>query len=195
MHRTAIVGLVALAGMYSCIQNAADADRADSTAADAPARGDTTPDEWTITDPERQFLRIMADHHAGMAALARTAQERTADSSVRANAQRLAARYAAEGAQVLLLLRRLHRDAHRAMTTPVAEAMNDSLRQTPPAAVGRGFAEAAAAHYRDDLVIIDRYLPSLQHPEVKALAQRLRDEEARELAEVEEITTPPAGRP
>jgi len=181
--------------MYGCVQNAADVARADSTATDAAARGDTTAREWAITDPERQFLRIMADHHAGMAALARTAQERAADSSVRATAQRLAARYAAEGAEVLLLLRRLHDDAHRAMATPVAQAMNDSLRQTPPAAVGRGFAEAAAAHFRADLVVIDRYLPSLRHPEVKALAQRLREEEARELAEVERLTTAPAEPP
>jgi uncharacterized protein (DUF305 family) len=182
--------VAALAVVIGCARSG-DAPRVDSARVDAEARGDSASADSAVVDPDQQLLRIMADHHAGLIALARTAAERAADSTSRGTARRLADRLDGEQAEMLELLRAGYGDPHRAMALPVAKAADDSLRQAAPEEAGRLFRESALSHLQSDLAVIDRYVPSLTREDVATLARRVSAAHERAVAELEPgVATP-----
>ncbi len=184
--------ITAGAGGIAACSSAGDAPGTDSAAGSAAqARADSVTGDWAIDDADQQFLRIMADHEAGMVGLARTAAERASDSLVRTAARDLATRHAAEQAEMLGLLRSTFGDAHSPMAMPAAKAAEDSLRQAPSDEVARAFRESALAHLRGGLVVIDRYAPTLSRAQVREVAERLAPAQKRGAADLEQHVLAP----
>ena len=77
------------------------------------------------------------------------------------------------------------KDPYAPKVTSKGQAMADSLRAQRGPAYDRTFYQQVIAHHREGLTMMDEYLPKLTRPEIKAMAQRMRDVQAREITEFE----------
>ena len=184
--RRAAAALLVILSAAVALACSAEEKTLDLDSSTGAARTDTIAGDWAVDDADQQFLRIMVDNDAGMVGLARAAAERASDTLVRGNARRLADQYAAEQAEILDLLRSTFGDTHRPMAMPAAKAAEDSLRQAPPDEVGRAFGAAALGQLRSGLIVIDRYTPTLQRKEIRALAGRVAAAQRRAAADLEQ---------
>ena len=64
--------------------------------------------------------------------------------------------------------------------------MADSLGKRSGTAYDRAFYQNVIVHHQEGLKMMDEYLPKLTRPELKSMAQRMRDMQAREITQFQQ---------
>jgi uncharacterized protein (DUF305 family) len=188
--RLAIVLLMLMAMLAGCSREDADSALAEDTAtiatvsALATSQADTaqsTPAE----DSDHQFLRDMSNHQQGLIDMAMAAMERAAQEPTRAHAHALHARQQAERDTMVALLLRDYQDQHLPTAAPTQQAQADSLSDAELPDYDATFYRMLIEHHHAGLQLIDRFRPRLTKPALRQLAERLRADHQREIAQVQ----------
>lgn len=135
-------------------------------------------------EPDHEFLRMMSDHHLGLAAMGEDAANRAADASVKSAARKLTTKQAAQRDTMVAMIRRMYDERHDPAIMPQNRAQADSLRQTSGPEVDRYFLRTTIAHHEEGTRMIDRFMPRFTRPEVRQMAERMRAEQQREIQEL-----------
>lgn len=133
---------------------------------------------------DQDFLRMMSDHHKGLIAMAHPTMEgKGATPAVRTDARKLDKVQDAELDTMVTMLEKSFKDPYGPKVTPNNQAMADSLARQTGAAYDRTFYKNVIAHHKEAIGMIDQYLPKLTRPDLKAMAQRMKADQTREIAE------------
>lgn len=176
-----ILALVALATACDSADNAVDEPASDTTSSAAGASASAAGEE----SADIRFLRGMIDHHEGLVLVAQRAQERAQDDSVSATADHLHRTQVEERDSMLALLANGFGVQHtpRALARHVAQA--DSVTGLPIADHDRYFLRAVIAHHREGIAMVDLIASGLRNENVRSMAETLKAEQQREIAELE----------
>lgn len=135
-------------------------------------------------NPDQDFLRMMSDHHKGLIELAHMTKDGKGSTAVvRADASKLDALQDAGLDTMTTMLETSFKDPYQPKIMPQHQAMVDSLRVRTGIAYDRAFFQDVVAHHQEGIKMIDEYLPKLTRPEIKGMAQRMRDMQAREIVD------------
>ena len=137
-------------------------------------------------DPDRDFLRMMGDHHMGLVAMARKSMEsQRGTPGSRADASRLDAKQGTEVEQMRKMLQTTYQDSYEPKVMPTDQAVVDALPEQSGAAYATQFYRGVVAHHRRAIAMIDEYLATAKRPDVKAMAERMRTDQLVEIEEFE----------
>ena len=136
-------------------------------------------------DPDRDFLRMMSDHHKGLIAMAHQAKERSNIGTASSDATKLDTKQDAELDTMVTMLEQDYKDPYAPKIIPDNQAMLDSLTPKQGKAYERTFYENVIKHHREAVAMIDNYLPKAKKPSVKQMAERMRAEQMREIDELQ----------
>lgn len=162
----------------------------DTTAtATATAAGQPTatpaPAQPMTMDANHEFLRKMSDHHRGLIAIVHQAVEQKDAAGVMATAKKLDTEQDAELDTLMITLRQKYNDPYDPQITPEHQAMVDSLKSLSGAAYERAFRRDVIRHHQEAIAMVDAYLPRLTDPSLKAMAERMRADQTREIAQLQ----------
>ena len=136
-------------------------------------------------DSNQVFLRMMSDHHHGLVVMSDSAHPRLQSETAHADATKLGQKQKAEQQRMLSMLSRQYNDSITPMIMPSNQAMMDSVTRTPKGAeADRVYYRQVIAHHREGIHHAEMHLPHLTG-EVKAMAERMRTEQQREIQELE----------
>ena len=137
-------------------------------------------------NPDQNFLRMMSDHHTGMIAMAHpTRNGKGSTDAVRDDAKKIDAAQDAEIATMLGILKKDFKDPYTPMVRRHSQMMTDSLLKQTGSNYDQMFYMNTIMHHREALVMIDQFLPKLTRPDLKAMAQKMKVDQTREIAEFE----------
>ena len=136
-------------------------------------------------NPDQDFLRMMSDHHKGLIAMAHLSAEgeKKGSAGVQADARKLDTKQDAELDSMTTMLEKDFKDAYAPKVTPDNQAMVDQLKGLSGAAYDRAFYENTVKHHQQAVQMVDEFAPKLQRADLKAMAQRMRADQTREIAE------------
>lgn len=135
-------------------------------------------------DADRDFLRMMSDHEAGLVVLARTAQARK-DGAIIPDATTLIAKHNEVLNRLTMLLAKNYSEAFAPKAMPADHAMADALGTKSGKEYERLFYQNVIQHQRDALTIIDTYLPKAKNASIKQMAETMKADRAREIEELQ----------
>ena len=152
----------------------------------------TTPDSGQVVPPaatasgvaqdaDHEFLRMMSDHHEGLVVMGEDAMNRATDDSVRSAAHMLHTKQAADQDTMIMMITRMYSQQHVPRMMPKNAAQADTLRSRQAAEVDRYFLQTTIAHHEEGIAMIDQFMPRLAKPEVRSMAEKMRDEQQREI--------------
>lgn len=151
--------------------------------ATAPA---STADTATMT-PDHRFLRSMSDHHQGLILMVHYVAEDRKSPGVLADARQLDRAQDAELDTMVTMLEKQYRDPYTPTVLPNNQAMLDSLKAIPGTGVAfdTTFLHMVIAHHREGVRMMDRAIPTLTDARVRTMAERMRRDQTREIAQFE----------
>ena len=135
-------------------------------------------------NPDHDFLRMMSDHHKGLTLLAHEAVKRTDAVAVKEDARKMDRKQDAELDTMMTMLSEKYKDDYTPMVMASNQATADSLMKLPGSTYARGFLQAVISHHTDGIRMMDEYLPKLSDPAIKAMAQRMRNDQQKEVAQL-----------
>ena len=152
------------------------------------AMGGMAPMGGVTGDPDRDFLRMMSDHHKGMIAMAHLTIEgrRKGSARVQADAAKLDKTQDAEVETMVTLLEKQYKDAYDPKIMPDNQAMVDQLNSQSGAAYDRAFYQNVVLHHQQALKLIDQSLPKMKDTRIRAMAERMRHDQAREILDFQQ---------
>ena len=133
-------------------------------------------------DPDRDFLRMMSDHHKGLTTMAHGAKE-SGIAQLAADAKKLDAEQDEQLDKMSTMLQSYYQDKYTPKVMPSNQAMIDSLQGKSGTAYERTFYQNVIAHHEAALQMINDYLPKAKQPTVKAMAEKMKAEQVKEIAE------------
>ena len=136
-------------------------------------------------DADQEFMRMMTNHHEGLILMMDPAMEKASSSTAKADAKKLHDKQHQERDSMLAMLRTGYNDEHKATPAASAKQMNDDLQKRSGADYDRTMYAHVVMHHQEALKMIDDFLPRLQNPQLKAMAQKMRTDQAREIADFE----------
>lgn len=203
--RTTLALVAAATGLVACSSSDGGA-RADTAAAGA----ETTPAATTMPadsamagvdhskmaggmggmanmtgDPDRDFLRMMSDHHKGLIHMAHEAMERKDAPRVAADAKKMDAKQDAELEKMQGMLQQRYSDRYEAKVMPDNQKMADDLKPLAGKEYEKTFLHHVVMHHQQAIKMIDSYLPTAKVPELKAMAEKMKAEQTAEIAQLE----------
>ncbi|MEO5511496.1 MAG: DUF305 domain-containing protein [Longimicrobiales bacterium] len=134
-------------------------------------------------DPDRDFLRMMSDHHNGMIEMVHATVERKDVPDILTVAKRIDTSQDAELDQMVTMLENDYKDAYAPMLMPEAKKMADDLARKTGKGYERAFYEHTIMHHEAAIKMVDAYLPKSTKPAVKQMAEKIRLEQSKEIAE------------
>ncbi len=134
-------------------------------------------------DADHDFLRMMADHHKGLIQMAHETIESKDKLAVKSIAERLDAEQDAEMDQMMTMLEKTFKDPYAAKITADNQAMADGLKGKTGKEYDQRFLTNVISHHEQALTMIDAYLPTGKNSEVKAMAQKMKDVQSKEITE------------
>lgn len=134
---------------------------------------------------DREFLRMMSNHHEGLVQMGRQAAQRAQDPQVRGLAQRLADEQAREQQEMLRILREHFRETHQPMVMPENRVQIEQLLRYQGAEYDREFLQLTIHHHNDGMMMIHLMRPRFAHQDVRAMANRMEEQQMREAREME----------
>jgi uncharacterized protein (DUF305 family) len=151
---------------------------------DHSTMGGMTPMGGATGDPDRDFLRMMSEHHKGMIAMAHlTIEEKKGSAATQADAEKLDIAQDAELDSMVTKLEQQFKDAYDPKIMPDNQKMVDELKTQSGAAYDRMFYQHVVHHHQQATQMIDQHLPMLKDPKIKAMAERMKRDQTREIAE------------
>lgn len=136
-------------------------------------------------DPDQAFLRRMLNHHAGLTLISHAAIERAHDEETRNAARYVDLRHDVERDRLRRILREEFGDSTPARVLPEHSVAADSLAILSGGEYDRAFRHWVVAHHREALRMIENALPGLRRFDVRSLAREIRENQLRELTELE----------
>ena len=132
-------------------------------------------------DPNRDFLRMMSDHHKGLSEMSHQAVER--GQSVKADAQRLDKVQDAELDTMVTMLAQQFKDDYTPKVMPSNQPMVDSLKKLSGPALDRAYRALVIQHHQEAIQMMDEYQSKVTDPKVKAMIQRMRADQTKEITD------------
>lgn len=134
-------------------------------------------------DADHDFLRMMTDHHKGLIQMAHETIESKDKLAVKPIAERLDTEQDAEMDQMMTMLEKTFKDPYSPKITLDNQAMADQLKGKTGKAYDQTFLTNVIAHHEQALKMIDAYLPTAKNADVKAMAQKMKDMQSKEITE------------
>jgi uncharacterized protein (DUF305 family) len=134
-------------------------------------------------DAEHEFLRMMVDHHEGLIEMASAAMTKASQSSTQGDAHQLHTKQEEEQQRMLAMIRTQYNDSITPIILPSNRAMIDSLAAKTGASYDTMFYRNVIAHHEEGVLMTDQHLGHLSKPEVRQMAERMKTEQQREIAE------------
>ena len=181
MRKHAYAATAALFALAACAKS--DDATPDSTAAQ-PAGGPpaaTAP----ATVPDQEFLAKMTDHHAGMIEMAQAAMTKASRPATQTDAHNLHTKQQAESDSMVAMIRTDFNGSHTPTVMPENRMMMDSLAAKSGTAYDREFYAQTVRHHQEGIRMIDEYLPRLTNDKVRSMAERMKADQQKEIAEFE----------
>ena len=175
---------------------AVTADTSPAATATPPSTGDTSmagmdhskmaaADRAPAKDADHEFLRMMSDHHQGLIAMMDGAMTRATSADAKSDATKLHHKQQQERDQMVGMIQKMYSESLQPMVMPNNKAMNDSLQAKSGAEYDRDMYQHVVMHHREGIQMIDKFLPRLQNAEVRSMAEKMRTDQTREIAEFE----------
>lgn len=185
-HENLLSAMLLVLMPLACARN--DTQEADSASA-ANASGDSMAAmpgmaNTTAGDANQEFLRMMVDHHQGMLEMADIALKKAGSAAVRAEATRMRAAQRAEQQKMIGMLKAQYNDDKMPMVTPDNASMITMLSGPSGAAFDRQFREHVIMHHEEGIKMSDQLLTRLTNAEVKQMAEKMKADQTREIAEL-----------
>ena len=197
LHRHGLLAILALSvAACSTSEKAADttasapmaAAPADSTAG-APAGGSMAGmDHGSMAmtgDADHDFLRMMSDHHKGLIRMAHMTKDRKDVGSAAADATKLDAAQDKELEHMTTMLEKDFKDPYAPKVMPAHQAMADELKAKTGKEYDRTFYENVIKHHQEAIKMVDEYVPKAKNAMLKQMAEKMKTDQAREIAEFE----------
>lgn len=136
-------------------------------------------------DADQEFLRMMADHHEGFIQMATAAMTKASTPAIQGDAHKMHTKQADEQKQMVAMDQSMYGETLKPMVMPSNKAMMDELQSKTGAEYDRTFYEKVIAHHREGIKMTDDLLPRLTKPDVKQMAERMKADQTKEIAEIE----------
>lgn len=138
-------------------------------------------------DADRDFLRMMSDHHKGLIALAHESMTKggRGTSQSQADAGKIDAKQDRELEQMVKMLEANYQDPYEPKVAPADLAVVQSVEATPGPAYAPAFYRAVVAHHRRAIMMVDEYLPKAKRADVKAMAEQMKKDQLAKIQEFE----------
>ena len=137
-------------------------------------------------DPDHDFLRMMSDHHKGLIALVHMTQGRSGVGTAKADATKLDKAQDAELDQMMTMLEKTYKDPYAPKVVPEHQAMAAALKPMSGKGYERTFYEDIVKHHSEAIPMIDAYLPKAKSASVKAMAEKMKADESREITDFQQ---------
>ena len=134
-------------------------------------------------DADDEFLRMMSDHHEGLIQMASEAMNKSSNTAVQGDAHKLHTKQAEDQKKMVGMAESMYGDKVTPMIMPSNKAMMDSLQAKTGAEYDRAFYSNVIAHHQEGIKMIDDMLPKLTKPDIKQMAERMKSEQQKEIAE------------
>lgn len=136
-------------------------------------------------NPNRDFLRMMSDHHKGLIALVHATFDRQGVSAdVRADARKFDKAQDAELDTMTTMLEQTYKDPYAPKLMPDNKAMNDSVLAKSGPAFDRAFRQEVIMHHEMGIKMMDQYLPKLTDAKLETMVRRMRADQTRDIADL-----------
>lgn len=136
-------------------------------------------------DPDRDFLRMMSDHHKGLILMTHDAMERKDAPRVAPDAKTMDTKQDAELKKMQGMLQQRYSDRYEAKVMPESQKMADGLKPLAGKEYEKSFLRNVVMHHQQALKMVDAYLPTAKVPELKAMAEKMKADQTKEIAELE----------
>jgi len=136
-------------------------------------------------DPDRDFLRMMADHHKGLVLMAHQTLDRKDAPRVAADAKKMDTKQDAEIVKMQGMLQQRYSDRYEPNVMPDNQKMADELKALAGKEYEKTFLHHVVMHHQMAIKMVDAYLPTAKVPEIKAMAEKMQAEQTAEIAELE----------
>lgn len=134
-------------------------------------------------DADRDFLRMMSDHHKGLIAMVHPTMKSKENLSVKGDAASSTKKQDAELEQMISTLDKQYKNPYTPKATPDAQRMVDELKGKSGADYSRTFLKNVIMHHEQAIKMIDDYVPQAKNTEVKNMAAKMKADQTREIAE------------
>ena len=137
---------------------------------------------------DQDFLRMMSDHHRGLIAMSHLSTEgdKKGSAQAQADAKKLDTKQDAELDSMTTMLEQQFKDKYEPMIVPSNQAMIDQLKSQSGAAYDRTFYQNVVKHHQQAIKMIDEFSPKLQNAQIKRMAERMKEDQQREIREFEQ---------
>lgn len=179
--------LVFVALLSACGRS--DSPDMDSASAATTAAAPDSMAGMNMANSDRDFLRMMSDHHAGLIEMASAAMTKASMPATQGDAHNLHTKQAAERDSMIAMLRNDYSDAYAPKVMPKTRAQNDSLQALAGANYDRAFYRMIVDHHREAVAMIDSTLPHLTKDDVKRMAEKMKAEQQKEITEFQRKPT------
>lgn len=136
-------------------------------------------------DGQHEFLRSMSSHHEGLVRMGEIAMNRASTPEAQGDAHKVHEKQAAERDSMVQSIERLYGERHQPQPMPKNVAQADSLNQLTGAEYDPTFYRMVIDHHREGIAMIDEHLQHLTDPQVRAMAERMKQDQQREIEEFE----------
>lgn len=134
-------------------------------------------------DPDRDFLRMMSDHHKGLIAIVHPTLDKKENLAVKGDAAKMDKKQDAEIEKMITMLDQQYKDTYTPSVMPDNQRMVDELKGKSGADYSRTFLKDVIAHHEQAVKMIDEYLPKAKNPQVKSMAEKMKSDQTKEIAE------------
>lgn len=136
-------------------------------------------------DADQEFLRKMVDHHEGLVQMVEPAMQKASSATAKADATKLHHKQQGEEQQMLAMLKQQYQDTYTPTVMANNKAMNEELQRQTGTAYDQQLYQHVVMHHREGIQMVDQFLPRLTKPEVRQMAQKMKEDQQREIAEFE----------
>jgi uncharacterized protein (DUF305 family) len=137
-------------------------------------------------DADHDFLRMMADHHKGLVLMAHMTADRKDAGPAAADAKKLDAKQSAELDRMRAMLEKDYKDPYAPKVMPEHQAMADELKTKRGKDYERTFYQDIIKHHQEAIKMIDDYLPKAKNPMVRQMAEKMKADQTKEIADFQQ---------
>lgn len=177
-----VLGLAALLGACAPAEEQEPGEAVQDTAAGDAGSGMAM---TQAKDGNHEFLRMMSDHHEGLIQIATAAMDKAAAQSTKEDAHKLHTKQAAERDTMMAMIQKDYQDQHTPRPPGKNQAQADSLSSLSGAEYDRTFYRLVIDHHREGIGMIDQHLSHLTNPTVRQMAEKMKADQQKEIAEFE----------
>lgn len=157
----------------------------DSAAGVAAGGMDHSMNRVSAKDADHEFLRMMSDHHQGLIQMASTAMTSGSTPTVQGDAHRLHTKQQEEQKRMLGMVQSNYGETVTPMVMGSNRTMLDQLGAKSGTDYDRAFYANVVAHHREGIRLIDDFLGRLTNSEVRQMAEMMKTDQQKEIAEFE----------